>query len=74
MALPVLGVDNGVRNRVSAVDHPIVAHIDAYMGDSGGVVGALKKIKSPGRALLRETGVQALNKPWADVLPRFQPE
>jgi hypothetical protein len=43
MALPVLGVDNGIRNGVSAVDHPIVAHINAYMGDSGGVIGALKK-------------------------------
>ena len=43
MALPVLGVDDGVRNGISTVDHPIVAHIDAYMGDSGGVIGALKK-------------------------------
>lgn len=38
--LPVAGVQIGVGNRVSAMQHHSIAHINTHMGDTAGVIGA----------------------------------
>ena len=41
--MPVAGVQIGVGNRVSTVQHHIVTHINAHMGNTWGVVGPHEK-------------------------------
>ena len=53
MLLPITRIEVGVRNRVATVQHHGIAHIDADMGNAGGVVGADKKHKVAGLNLLR---------------------
>ena len=60
MALPVLGVDDGVRNGVSAVDHPIIPHINAHMGNAICLVGALEEGLVHGAVLEGQVGAQGL--------------
>lgn len=48
MTLPIPCVQVGVADGVAAMDHPIVSHIDTYMGDSGGVIGAFKEYQVTG--------------------------
>ena len=45
MASPVARVDGSVVNGVAAVEHPVIAHIDAHMGCARGVVGLFKENK-----------------------------
>lgn len=63
MALPVLGVDDGVRNGVSAVDHPIIPHINAHMGHAGGVIGPLEENKVPGAGIAAGNGGAGVEQP-----------
>ena len=48
MTLPIPCVQVGVADGIAAVDHPIVSHIDAYMGDARCVIGALEKYQIAG--------------------------
>ena len=43
MLLPIACVDACILNRIAAVDHHTVAHIDAYMGSAGCIVGTLEE-------------------------------
>ena len=43
MALPIAGVDIRVGNRISAVDHHIVADVDTHMADTGGIIRSGEK-------------------------------
>jgi hypothetical protein len=53
MASPAARVDVRVLNGVAAVEHHIVAHIDAHMGRACGVVGLFKENKVSGTGALR---------------------
>lgn len=43
MRLPVRGFDRCIGNRISAMDHHSVAHIDTYVGSTAGVIGSLEE-------------------------------
>ena len=43
MRLPVARLNGSVRDWVSAMDHHSIAHIDTYMGCSGGIISALEE-------------------------------
>ena len=47
MRLPVGSVDGCVLDGIAAVQHHIVAHIDAHMGHARRVIGANKKDEIP---------------------------
>lgn len=53
MASPVARVDGSVVNGVAAVEHPVIAHIDAHMGRACGVVGFFKEYQVAGTGALR---------------------
>ena len=53
MASPAARVDGSVVNGVAAVEHPVIAHIDAHMGRACGVVGLFKENKVSGTGALR---------------------
>ena len=53
MASPVACVDGSVVNGVAAVEHPVIAHIDAHMGRACGVVGLFKKDQVAGTGAFR---------------------
>ena len=45
MFLPIFRVEVCVRDRVAAVQHDGIAHIDTAMAHAGGIVGSLEKHK-----------------------------
>ena len=53
MASPVARVDGSVVNGVAAVEHPVIAHIDAHMGRACGIVGLFKENKVAGTGAFR---------------------
>ena len=75
MLLPITRIEVGVGNGVATVQHHGIAHINADVGNAGGVVGADEKYKVAGLwALLRgKTGVQILQRPCAPSRPTSHP-
>lgn len=53
MLLPITRIEVGVGNGVATVQHHGIAHINADVGNAGGVVGADEKYKVAGLGLLR---------------------
>lgn len=53
MLLPVTCVDACILDRIAAVDHHPIAHIDAYMGSAGCIVGALEEYQITGSGICR---------------------
>lgn len=47
MALPVACIDIRVRDRVAAVDHHSIPHINPHVACAAGVVGALEENQIP---------------------------
>lgn len=45
MGLPITRIEIGIRNGISAVDHPIIANVDAHMRNTGRVIGAFEEHK-----------------------------
>ena len=43
MGLPIAAVEVGIADGVATMEHPAVAHIDAYMGNACCVIGADKE-------------------------------
>lgn len=56
MLLPITRIEVGVGNGVATVQHHGIAHINADVGNAGGVVGADEKHKVAGFGLLRRDG------------------
>ena len=52
MLLPITRIEVGVGNRVATVQHHGIAHINADVGNAGGVVGADEKYKVAGLGLI----------------------
>ena len=64
MGLPVLGVDICVRNGISAVNHPVFAHINAHMGNTICLVGALEEHQITGTGIAAgNRGAEVVNSP-----------
>ena len=60
MASPVARVDGSVVNGVAAVEHPVIAHVDAHMGRARGVIGLFKENKvARAGAFRRDVGAHA---------------
>lgn len=55
MLLPVIRCDVGILDGISAMNHHVVAQIDADMGSSRGIVSALKENEVAGLALDGDT-------------------
>lgn len=73
MALPVLCVDIGVADGIAAVDHPIVSHIDAYMGNARCIIGSFEENQITGLCIAAGDWGADVIKPWALVLPTLHP-
>ena len=70
MLLPITRIEVGVRNRVATVQHHGIAHINADMGNAGGVVGADEKYKVAGLGLLRGNRGRYCKGPVRPAVPR----
>ena len=56
MGLPVARVEVGVADGVATMEHPAIAHINAYMGDAGGIVCSRKEHQIAGLGAARPGG------------------
>ena len=56
MGLPVTRVEVGVADGVATMEHPAIAHINAYMGDAGGIVCSRKEHQIAGLGAARPGG------------------
>ena len=52
MRLPVACVEIGVPDGIATMEHPAIAHIDAHMGNAGGIVSPGKEHEIAGAGLL----------------------
>lgn len=48
MLLPIACINACILDRIAAVDHHPIAHIDAHMGSAGCIVGALEEYQITG--------------------------
>ena len=66
MLLPVAGLDGRILDRISAMDHHSVAHINAYMGCTCRIIGSLEEDQISRFCLIRRyigtAGPQALGR------------
>ena len=73
MCLPVACGDVCILDGVAAVEHFIVAHIDAHMRSPCRIIGALEEDQITGLGIGCGTLVQMLRNPSAPSRPKFQP-
>ena len=65
MGLPIAAVEVGIADGVATMEHPAVAHIDAYMGNACCVIGADKEHQITGAGAARS---------GADVIKALRPQ
>ena len=71
MRLPVACVEIGVPDGIATMEHPAIAHIDAHMGNAGGIISPGEEYKITGRGeLVRRL---MLYSPCAPNRPKSQP-